>query len=230
MPTIKSPRVRGWARHPLMQGITGLQNLVIREAFLFDLEAKGVPRGVPRLMEIDQQRAVLFSLRHQSFTHLILTFPLIGSGGQWTTSWPFDLSFFLFMHNVLLTLGNVGGKTSLQPGEVKVIRAEAGVKEARVLDPRKRSVTLNRGSRPDFLYQKTETPGVYQIWWQDRQQSAFAVNLLDANESNITARASIGIGSERVVARQPRQQSYEIWKLIALLALGLLIVEWIVSS
>lgn len=228
MPNLNNPRIRGWAvRHPLMQDLTGLQDIVIREAFHFNLEGDNAPGGVPRLLEIDQQRAILFPLVHRGFTHLIMTFPLINDQGQWMSSWPFKLSFPLFLRNVLLTLGNVEGSSTLEPGEVKALRADAEIEKVSVIDPQGRETNLQRGSRNDFLYEKTETPGVYRVQWQGQPQSAFSVNLLNAQESDLTPRPSIGIGAEKVADSQPRQQAYDLWKYLAVLGVGLLLAEWL---
>ena len=56
----------------------------------------------------------------------------------------------------------------------------------------------------------------------------FAVNLLDPNESNIEPRQDIKIGGDEVTAAQERRQPHEMWKWIALAALILLVVEWLV--
>ena len=57
---------------------------------------------------------------------------------------------------------------------------------------------------------------------------SFAVNLLDANESNIEPRRVINIGSESVKTDVEKYQTREIWKWILLLALLLLVTEWLV--
>jgi hypothetical protein len=56
------------------------------------------------------------------------------------------------------------------------------------------------------------------------------VNLLDANESNIEPRTDIKIGSDEVAAGEERRQPRELWKWLALAALGLLLVEWYVYN
>src|SRR5207302_8413168 len=125
MPAVKGPRIRGWATsHPLMRNLTGLQDIAIAEAFLFDLRAPGVPGKPPRLLETDRENALLFALPRRPYTDLVMTFPLVDSGGRWNTFWPLHLSFPLFMKNVIFQMGNIEGDEMTRPGEIKRLRAE----------------------------------------------------------------------------------------------------------
>ncbi|HLJ97781.1 MAG TPA: hypothetical protein VKU02_31760, partial [Gemmataceae bacterium] len=72
--------------------------------------------------------------------------------------------------------------------------------------------------------------GVYRVAWGGEWQRSFAVNLLDADESNIEPRTAIHIGAEQVVSDQERRQPRELWKWFVLLALGLLVAEWYIYN
>jgi hypothetical protein len=119
---------------------------------------------------------------------------------------------------------------SVQPGEPIVLRPEAGVKWLKVVPPRGQPAKLERGRRPDFTFGDTEELGVYQVIRDDGGERGFAVNLLDANESNIEPRPELRFGAERITAGRERRQPLELWKWIILLALISLIVEWYVYN
>ena len=59
---------------------------------------------------------------------------------------------------------------------------------------------MQRGNRAVFLYDKTERVGVYQVQWNGATQQRFAVNLLDARESNLEPRPAFRVGDSTVVA------------------------------
>ena len=98
------------------------------------------------------------------------------------------------------------------------------------VSPRGEATRLERGGRAEFTFGATEELGVYRVVRDDGGERGFAVNLLDANESNIEPRRAIQIGSERVVAGEERKQPLELWKWIILLALILLMLEWYIYN
>ena len=50
----------------------------------------------------------------------------------------------------------------------------------------------------------TDRVGIYRVQWENSTPRSFAVNLLDADESNIEPRPSVQIGAERQVSGQER--------------------------
>ena len=88
----------------------------------------------------------------------------------------------------------------------------------------------NAATGPNSFFSDTEQLGVYQVQRDDGGLRHFAVNLLDANESNIEPRAEIRIGSERIVAGQEISQPRDLWKWILVLAVVLLMVEWYIYN
>jgi hypothetical protein len=236
---------------PLLRHLTTLWDVVVNEAFRFDVkndlsekakaelqlpEADARKRVLPpltRLIEAGAETPVLFTLPHGSYTDLVMTFPLINNKGDLTTNWPLQPSFPLFLRNVLYHLGNVGdaiGEDSVQPGEPMVLRPEAGVQWLKVTPPKGETVKLTKSQRADFTFGATDLLGVYQVARDDGGQRSFAVNLLDANESHIEPKPEIHIGNERFSKDQERKQPLELWKWIILLALILLMVEWYIYN
>ncbi len=231
MPALKETQIRNpTSNHPLMRHLTALDEIAFSEAFRFDLKAAGVPPRTPRLLETDRETAVLFVLPRRTFGDLVLAFPLVNDRGQWATTWNLKLSFPVFLRNVLYNLGNVSdtaAEDNVQPGQIKTLRPDAAVDRIDVVDPGRNRETVPRGVSGDFSYKSTESVGVYAVTWPGGQRR-FAVNLLDAEESNIQPRDAIKIGEQRLAAGQSRRQTYDTWKWIALAALLLLVLEWAV--
>jgi hypothetical protein len=229
LPPLTATQIRNpTGNHPLMRHLSGLDEIAFSEAFRFDLKAAGVPARTPRLLETDRETAVLFVLPRRAFSDVVLAFPLVDGEGRWTTTWNLKLSFPVFLRNVLYLLGNVAdaaAEDNVQPGDIKTLRPNAAVQALDVFDPARRRETLTRGVAGDFSYKNTDRVGVYEATWPGGSRR-FAVNLLDAEESNIQPRDSIKIGEQRLTAGQSRRQTYDTWKWIALAALVLLLLEW----
>lgn len=227
MKVLKNPEIRGWkVDHPLMQELWGLQNLVISKAFEFDVQKYKETRGAPKLLEMKGEQALMVALPYGPFTHLVQTFPFVTEGDGWNCSWPWELSFPLFMENVLFTLGNVSRSTSIQPGETITIFPDESVPDIRVIAPDGTSNEIRKGNRPDFTYSRTELQGAYETWWKGKRQRYFAVNLLDEQESNLKPRAKFQVGTEEVQAGKIRQHPWDLWKYFVIGAVGLLFLEW----
>jgi hypothetical protein len=219
--------------HPLMRHLTGLDEIAFSEAFQFDLSDPRLPPRVPKLLEVDGGRAVLFVLPRRAFQDLVLTFPLVNAEGQWTTTWNLRLSFPVFLRNVLYGLGNVrdaAAEENVRPGEVKSLRPDTPAEKIEVYPPDSdRPVEVRRTGQLDFPYKDTERVGIYRVRWEGGGRS-FAVNLLDEGESNIRPREAITLGEQQLVTDQLRQQTYDIWKWVALAALVLLVLEWAIYN
>jgi hypothetical protein len=234
LPALKDPFITGWMRgHPLLRHVDTLWDVGVDEAFRFDLKDPRVPPRVPRLIEAGRDAPLLFSLPRGAYTDLVMAFPILNDRGEWTTDWQLQPSFPLFLRNVLLVLGNAGvgaPARTVRPGEAMVLRPEPGVKWVTVTPPGGGAERLERGLRPDFTFGATERTGVYRVEREDGLTRSFAVNLLDAGESNVEPRAAFRVGTERVEAGQERTQTRELWKWVVLLALVLLVVEWYIYN
>jgi hypothetical protein len=231
MPPLKNALIRNPASsHPLMRHLSGLDEIAFTGAFRFDMRDPRVPPRTPRLLEADRETAVMFSLPRRSFQDVVLAFPLVNDKGEWTTTWNLKLSFPVFLRNVLYVLGNItdaAAEENVQPGQARLLRPDGAVDRIEVTDPEKRQTQVKRGTALEFVYQATENVGVYQATWPGGGRS-FAVNLLDAEESNTQPRDEIKLGAQHIEAGQPRRQTYDTWKWVALAALVLLVLEWAV--
>ena len=235
--------------HSLLRYITTLSEVRVSEAFLFDVEKNLDPKvrakekegeekralpGITRVVESNSQRPLIFSLPRGPYVDVVQAFALVSDKGDLVSDWPLQPSFPLFFRNLLYNVGKVQDAVqaaSVQPGEPMVLRPEAGVQALEVTAPGGATAELQRGQRPDFVFGDTDRVGVYHYRTQKEGPArSFAVNLLDANESNVEPRDEIAIGADRVVTGQERPQPRELWKWVLLLAVGLLAVEWMVYT
>jgi hypothetical protein len=237
---LSAPRVVGWlGNHPVMRDLRALYTMEIDQA----LKIKTLPPRTPLLIEgrkIDVQTntdvALLVALARRNLTDLVLTFPIINDAGEWNTTWPLQASFPLFLRNVLYSLGNLNeaaAEETLQPGQVKTIRTDAGVERIQVSGPDGETRTLTRESRdarPRFAFGATDRVGLYRYVVEGSPPRSFAVNLLDEEESNIEPRPVIQVGPDEVASTVERGQPRELWKWFALLALVLLMIEWYIYN
>ncbi len=234
MKPLANPEIKGRLKdHPLLRYLSSVHTIALTEAFEFDFKDPRVPPRTPRLIETDRETAVLFTLSRQSYTDLVMTFPILNREGKWTTTWPLHLGFPLFLTNVVTVLGNVDDGSSAEvarPGAVKVLRPDHAVRSITIQDPDGHTETLNRGLRADFPYGPLPRVGIYQVQWDGRVQRRFAVNLLDSSESDLVPRPAIDIGDAQVAAGEVAGRPRDIWKWIALAALVLLLLEWYVYN
>jgi hypothetical protein len=226
---VENPLVKGWnSQHGLLRYLTGLHEVGISEAF----RMTGLPPRTPRIMEGDRDLGLMVALSRGAFTDVVMCFPILTDTGDWNTNWPLLPSFPLFWRNVLYTLGNIrdaAGEENVQPGQVKLLRPDGKVNELRVVDPAGAATKLDRGSRAEFAYGATDRVGVYRAEWKDGGRR-FAINLLDADESNIEPRPAVQIGAEQVRAEETHRQPRELWKWAVLAGLGFLMLEWYVYN
>jgi hypothetical protein len=237
--------------NPLLRHITTLWEVGVTEAFRFDpkenladaarplFNLDGTEPGkralpqLTRLVEAGGDVPVLFTLTRGSYTDLVMAFPLLNDKGDLCTNWVLQPSFLLFLRNVLLVLGNVNEgmrEASVQPGEPVVLRPEAGVEWLEVTPPGGEPEKLTRGRRPDFIYANTDRVGLYKVVRDDSVRHEFAVNLLDARESDIEPRQRFKVGEDTVAAGSERARPHDLWKWLVLAALGLLLLEWYVYN
>jgi hypothetical protein len=233
MPPLRDAVIRNPASaHPIMRHLTALDQIAFGDAFRFNLADPRVPPRTPRLLETGGETAVLFLLqRRPPMEDLVLTFPLVNARGEWATTWPLKLSFPVFLRNVVYELGHVRDAAAgeeLRPGDVATIRPDTAA-AVEVIDPDGRRETLARGPRAEFLYNSTEKVGPYRAEWPGGRHG-FAVNLLDAAESDVRPRDEVRLGTQGLVSAPPRRQAHELWKWGALAALALLGLEWAVYN
>lgn len=230
---VTAPSVRGTQnRHPLMKNLRGLDEMRIADCFRFPKPPEGSPRP-SRLIEGDRELELLVAIRRLAFTDLVLTFPLgtenaDGPDKVWHSDWPTFPSFVLFLMNTVTQLGNVreaSVEESLRPGMPQLLRLGTA-KDVLIRKPGQDiGVKFERGSRPDVSFSGTDTLGIYTAEWGD-QTRRFAVNLFDADESNLAPQRQFKIGDSTITAGATRKQPVELWKYAIGFGLLVVLLEW----
>lgn len=151
------------------------------------------------------------------------------------SNWPYEPSFVIFLYNATRFLAYDVERTRqshLRVGQALAHRGRPADAEARVTDPAGRDETIRPDASGMFRYPRTDRAGVYRLAIGDRRPVHFAVNLLDEKESAIEPLERIVLSGEAVQARRKGEgrANVELWPLLALLALALACVEWIVYN
>jgi hypothetical protein len=231
---VNAPQIRGWsARHPIMRGLRALDEVRVTDGFRLPY----LPPRTPRLIEGDQDLVLLAAIPRQAYTDLVLTFPIATENADGPdrvvhTSWPLQLNFVLFLRNVLYYLGNIrdaGAEEPLMPGQAVALRPKAE-KEVFVTKPGSEVGTkFDRGNRPEVSYSATDRLGVYTAEWgtgPTKQTRRFAVNLFDAEESNLAPVREFKVGAETVTAGEPKKVPLDLWKAVVVVGLLVVMIEW----
>jgi von Willebrand factor type A domain/Aerotolerance regulator N-terminal len=231
---VKNPSVRAPdSRHPLMKDIRSLEELRLEEAFRLPT----LPPRTPRLIEADNDLSLMVAISRQTYTDVVMAFPIAtvnieGPDELLNTTWPLQPSFVVFLRQVLYRLGDVrdtGADDPLKPGQIVPLRP-AAEKEIRLTMPGASVPTiLQRGKRPDIIFSGTDKLGVYTAEWgtgKTTQTRRFAVNLLDAEESNLAPVNQFKIGAIEVTSGEARRVPLELWKLAIVLGLIVAMIEW----
>ncbi len=150
---------------------------------------------------------------------------------------PLRVAFPLLMANLLDALipgGASGMATNVEPGRVLTLAVspEINVVNIRAPDGSQESLTPTQGR---VVFHQTAQLGVYEIFAQDKENKSerlgrFAVNALNANESDIAPRADLKLGGgERTTNVDLPRARNEWWTPLVWMALILLVGEWLLA-
>ncbi|WP_439620238.1 VWA domain-containing protein [Gemmata sp.] len=222
--TVKNPRIVGWAGgHPVTRGLRDLYAVPIAGA----ARLTNLPPGTERILESDGNVVLLAGVPRPPFTDLVLAFPILDDAGKWNTLWPLEPSFVLFLRNVLRAYGNVreGITTDVtRAGDSVPLRCAPG-RRVTVAAPGGRTVSLEPTDRGEATFTDTADLGLYTAT-DGSETHRFAVNLLAAEESDLSPHPTVIVGSQTATAGEVRRPPRELWKWAVLAALLVLMAEW----
>ena len=216
--TLENPAIVDWRNTHALLRFVSFDNVYLRECITIEsppwaLSLVDTPES-PLIVagEIDRHRVVWIGFD-----------PL-------DSTWPLRISFPIFIHNAVNWLNPAAGDTrqfTVQVGQPLRLGLQEPVSEARIRLPsgstRTIAVDPNAG---EILFGETLRQGIYELS-AGTNKFRFAANLLDAAESDLTPRAQLRMGETGAVkATETREASLEIWRWIALGALGVLLGEW----
>ena len=212
--------------HPLLHYVdaTSLRELNIARARAVEppswTETLIVAQGGPLLLagEIGGRRiAILTFDLHHSDLPLKIAFPILIAN---LTHW-------------LAPTSAIDMPAQLSPGMPALIHPQLGVNEIVITSPSGQRWTFETAGSEPIPFAQTNEPGIYAVEQKGAQETSrtfFAVNLFSELESHIEPQDEIDVG-QSAIAAQPEGSvgRREWWRWPALAALGLLIVEWVVS-
>ncbi|MEO1535377.1 MAG: VWA domain-containing protein [Planctomycetota bacterium] len=163
------------------------------------------------------------------------------------SSWPFDVSYVVFLATAVETLGGVGADqpelASARPGGTLSPRLPLGARNVRVRIPNAQDMDLTPAPDGRVAFGPITTAGLYTLEWsgpagpRDTVEGsivsrALAVNLLDLNETDIRSQDTLPFASGDVAAAAsgsadaPRR----LWPWLLVLVMLIMLVEWYIYN
>lgn len=154
------------------------------------------------------------------------------------SNWIFAPSFVIFMTNAVDYLGHIGEaltEESAMPGQALTARLPAAAADIRLTIPGGREVPVSPMDPTLTTYGPLEMAGLYTVTYsapglEGRQSRDFAVNMSNIDEGSIRPSEEIRLGLDEVKTIDPETalQKQSLWPLGVLLALLIVLVEWVV--
>lgn len=220
--------------HRLMQwvDINEIQNVVTATPLV-------VPSGGAVLIDSDAGPLLAMAPR-EGFEDLVLGMILIeeraaadGSRAIYrNTDWPWRASFATFLFNILTDRSDSKDLTasgSYRPGMPVTVEALDSRMSMDIQTPSGATVHLPPSSSGKLTFTATDELGVYRILSGGKLVQQFAVNLLDADESNIRppVEPTIKIGYVEVAGKTGWVADHrEMWRELVLVGLAIALLEW----
>ncbi len=203
-----------------------LRHVDLRGVHILQAHAVEPPPGARVLVEAEGG-PLLYVVERPEGRYAVLTFDLHDS------DLPLQIAFPILTANLLnwlMPAGEAAIADPVHPGDAILLRPDIGAEKLIVTAPDGTQITLSADESP--LFAETELPGVYRVQQIGHSgnpvspDTFFAVNLFDESESDITPRASIRIGQNEVPGIAQEKGRREFWLWPAVLALGVLTIEW----
>ncbi len=219
--------------HPIMAAVK-IGGLTIVNSR--DLEG---PQGSLSLIESTTGSIAVLGPR-EGYLDLVMGFSIIETDENGETyvnsDWPKKLSFPIFMQNVIEDLSGISAFSAganLHPGDLMTIKPSIPLEKIKIQSPGGETTEIRPQADRTFVFSNTETSGIYEVSdaLSGIVDQRIAVNLMDANESNIAVRADLNLGYsqlQRVTSQIPERK--EFWRWLLMGGLILLMVEWIIYN
>lgn len=180
-----------------------------------------------RVLAVGREGPVIAELSRDGVRHVMVSFDLYES------LWPHRVSFPTFIQNTLPTLGLDGGTDSsglsYRTGENATLVLATPIEELTYTGP----VELTgRAVGSSITVQSFPFTGLYETDAAvDPRHRQLAVNLLDANESDLRPAEQLVIGTSSVAGQaQSVEIRKELWPWFVWAGLAFLVIEWLVYT
>ncbi len=220
---LKNQVVVDWRqRHPVLQFVN-MGNL-----FVSKCRRMSLPRDAEVLAEFGEAPAIAI-VRRAGSAVLLVGFDVM------ETNWPFEPGFVMFCHNTMHYLGLEIGREQrgmLRVGRAITIEGLPVDSDVEITGPGFASLKLKTDQAGVFRFPGTDRAGIYSVVVGSNRPKHFAVNLLDADESDIEPVREIVLSGRRVEAKKgPSGRSNTLlWPWLAMLALAMVCLEWFVYN
>ena len=221
--------------NPLMNGV-GFSRVQVAQSSKLT-----APKGTISLVDATFGPIMAIGPR-DGFEDLVIGFPLVeytDTGDlMYNTDWMSgnSTSFPMFVKNMI---ENLSGRSRFQamrtsqPGDLVSLRIGLPLPAVQVVGPNRIKATVKKGRDGSYVFSQTESSGIYDV--KDPEdgltEKMFAVNLMDPQESRLEIRDKLEIGFEEIVGQKSRVEvRKEYWTWLALLALVVLMIEWLVYN
>jgi len=217
--TIQTPAIVDWkSTHPLLRFVN-FDNVYIGESIGVKTPAWGVA-----LLDSPQTPLIIAGQRERQ--RLVwIGFDTLNS------SWPFRISFPIFMVNAMEWLNPASANASQlmvragDPFRYGLPAQTLAAAQVTKPDGTKKSLVIEPGAR-ELIFGETFQQGIYHLK-AGTNEVTFCVNLTDAAESNIMPRDELPFGKYgKVAATTLKRANLELWRWIALAGLVVLLFEW----
>ena len=209
-------------KHPVLKYVK-LMNLYATKCYQMNL-----PRDAEVLAEFNETPALALIRRNGSI-FLLVGFDVL------ETNWPFEPSFVLFCYNATNFLGLQTGQnqqSNLQVGDPIIVEGLNSEITAQINGPGLSGVEVKSNSAGAIRFANTSKVGIYSLNVPDQPVRFFAVNLLDAQESNIQPIRELVLSGQRIQAQESAvsRANLPLWPYLVCLALILAFLEWLIYT
>lgn len=218
MSTLETPAIVDWrSNHPVLRFV-GFDDVRI-------VEALGVKTPTWAVSLVDAPDASLVLAGELGRQRIVWV-----SFDPLQSTWPLRVSFPIFIANSVEWLNPAAiksGQLAIQAGSPFRLALAQPVETAQVQLPDGTAVPWEiNPTKAELIFGHTRKRGVYRVT-AGTNEVQFAVNLLDASESNTTPKSEIQFGKyARVGEATERRANLELWRWIAVVALAVLMFEW----
>lgn len=217
---VENPRIIDWNRvHPLTR-FANFEEVLIGKAMAYRTPQSAV--HVVEALETD-----LITL-HETETQrvVVVGFDIFKS------YWPLDVSFPIFMANMMdyfASSSASGFRPAYRTGETIALHPGKEDSIAIVTTPSGRKMEFSFEGISTAYLTDTAEAGLYQVDYDRSSDRVLPVNLLSVDESRIASRESLEIGGRQIAGTgNVVKTNREIWHWLALAALGVMMVEWLI--
>lgn len=150
------------------------------------------------------------------------------------TSWIFDESLVVFMHNALRYLAGAGEEIDrpfLYPGEAIFASVRPGLSKLNIRRPADQQDQVNVRADGLVSYSRTDEVGLYQVEAEGIDRRDWAVNLMNDQESFVAVYRDFHIAGGQVQAgKEILARHRPLWPYALLILCGVLMLEWFIYN